>query len=251
MFKMDTQKFEQACKKVMDSTYHREGIGTLGEKTLHAVLKHYFEPDESCHEIKIGPHYADIFNACGITEIQTRQWNKLRGKLKAFLPTNEVTLVYPVAYTKWLIWLNEETGEISKRRLSPKKGSAYDIFFELYKIKNFLDNDNLHLCIVYLDIEEYRLLNGWSSDGKKGSWRHDRIPKGLQRIIHINNKPDYSQLIPESLPPCFTSKDFSKASGLRLTNSQTALNVLNYIGAVERVGKQGNMFIYQRKKFPA
>lgn len=240
--------FEQACGKVMDSTYRREGIGTLGEKTLHAVLKHYFEPDESCHEIKVGSYYADILNAEGITEIQTRQWNKLRGKLKAFLPDNKVTLVYPVAYTKWLLWINEETGEISKRRLSPKKGSAYDIFFELYRIKNYLDSENLRLCIVFLDIEEYRLLNGWSSDGKKGSWRHDRIPRDLQKVIYINNKSEYSKLIPQSLPPRFTSKEFQKASGLSLSNAQTALNILFYVGAVDRVGKERNMFIYERKE---
>ncbi len=244
---MDTVKFEQAYDKVINSQYRREGIGTLGEKTLHAVLKHCCEPDESYHEIKVGSFFADILNEHGITEIQTRQWNKLRGKLKAFLPDNVVTLVYPVAYTKWLLWINEETGEISKRRLSPKKGSAYDIFFELYRIKSFLKDENLRLSIVYLDIEEYRLLNGWSTDGKKGSWRHDRIPKALQKVISINSKQDYSLLIPDTLPARFTSKDFAKASGLSISNSQTALNVLNYVDAVERVSKKGNMFVYERK----
>ncbi len=245
---MDIQKFEGACEKVMDMQYRREGIGTLGEKTLHAVLKHYFEPDEIYHEIRVGSYYADILNNSGIIEIQTRQWNKLRGKLKFFLTGNQVTLVYPLAYTKWLVWINEETGEVSKRRLSPKKGSAYEIFAELYKIKNYLDNENIRLCIVYLDIEEYRLLNGWSPDGKRGSWRHDRIPKGLQNIVYINNSKDYSLLIPEALDGQFTSRDFSKASGLSLSKAQTALNVLHYVKAVQRVGKKGNMFIYERTK---
>lgn len=246
---MDNIKFEQAFDKVVNSQYHREGIGTLGEKTLHAVLKHYFEPDEAFHEIKVGPYFADIMNSEGIIEIQTRQWGKLREKLKAFLPENRVTLVYPVAYIKWLLWISEETGEISKRRLSPKKGSAYDIFFELYRIKNFLKNKNLRLCIAYLDIEEYRLLNGWSTDGKKGSWRHDRIPKALQKEIYINSIEDYSHLIPETLQPQFTSKNFAKASGLSVSNAQTALNILHYVDAVERVSKKGNMFVYEKKLF--
>ena len=29
------------------------GIGTLSEKTLHAVLKMYYEPDEDNHEVAI------------------------------------------------------------------------------------------------------------------------------------------------------------------------------------------------------
>ncbi len=243
---MDIGKFGKACEKIMTSQHRREGIGTLGEKTLHAILKYFFEEDENYHEIKVGNFYADILNQAGITEIQTRQWNKLREKLKAFLPEHKVTLVYPVAYTKWLLWINEETGEISNKRLSPKKGSAYDIFIELYRIKNFLNDKNLRLSIVLLDIEEYRLLNGWSRDGKKGSWRHDRIPKGLRNVININTKEDYSILIPDTLPESFTSKDFAKASGLRLSNAQTALNILYYVNAIERVGKKGNMFIYQK-----
>jgi len=243
---MDNQKFEEACEKVADMKYRREGIGTLGEKTLHAVLKHYFEPDEVYHEIKVGSYYADIFNNSGIIEIQTRQWNKLRGKLQHFLTENQVTLVYPIAYTKWLIWVNEETGEVSKKRLSPKRGSAYEIFEELYKIKNFLDHQNIRLCIVYLDIEEYRLLNGWSPDGKRGSWRHDRIPMALRNVIYINSPKDYSLLIPETLSDQFTSKEFSKASGLNLYKAQTALNVLHHVKSVQRVGKKRNMFIYER-----
>ncbi len=245
--KLDINRFEQAFDRVVNYQNRRAGIGTLGEKTLHAVLKHYFEPNETNHEIKLGAHYADIVNYDGIIEIQTRQWNKQRGKLKAFLPDSQVTLVYPVAYTKWLLWLDQETGEVSKRRLSPKKGSAYEIFSELYKIKSFLKDDNLRLCIVYVDIEEYRLLNGWSSDRKRGSWRHDRIPKALQKIVYINSLKDYLCLIPETLPQHFTSKEFSNTARLSISSAQTALNVLYYVGAVERVGKKGNSYIYERR----
>lgn len=244
---MNTELFEAACKKVFSSQPQRCGIGTLGEKTLHAVLKNYFEPDEAFHEIRVGTYYADIFNSDGITEIQTRQFNKLCGKLKVFLPRYPVTLVYPVASTKWLIWIDEETRKTSKRRLSPKKGSAYEIFFELYRIKSFLKHKNLRLCIVFLDIEEYRLLNGWSKDGKKGSWREDRIPKGIQNELYINCIQDYLQLIPETLPLQFTSMDFAKASCLNLRYAQTALNVLNSVDAVERTGKKRNLYIYERK----
>lgn len=244
---MDSEKFDFACQKTFSSQQLHYGIGTLGEGTLHAVLKNYFEPDETFQEIKIGRYYADIFNESGIIEIQTRQFNKLCGKLKLFLPQQPVTLVYPVALTKWLIWIDGETRETTKRRLSPKKGSAYEIFYELYRIRDFLRHENLRLCIVLLDIEEYRLLNGWSEDGKRGSWREDRIPRGIQKEIYINSIHDYSLLIPEALPRQFTSRDFSKASGLGLRYAQTALNVLNSVEAVCRIGKDRNLYIYERK----
>jgi len=51
---MDEKRFETAKKKIIGQTREREGIGTLKEKTLHAVLKHYYAPDENMHEVPIG-----------------------------------------------------------------------------------------------------------------------------------------------------------------------------------------------------
>ncbi len=243
---MNRSLFEQACGKVLNSESKPNGIGTLGEKTLHAVIKNYFEPDPAKHEIKIGSYIADIVNDQGILEVQTRQFNKLRNKLEVFLSVSDVTVIYPVAHTKWLIWIDEQTGETTKKRKSPKTGQPYDILFELYKIKNFLPNPRLKLCIVLLDVEEYRFLNGWSQDKKKGSSRYERIPTGLIDEVSINNRNDYSKLIPEGPAKPFTSKEFAKSAGLSLSTSQAALNVLNFVGAVTRTGKIGNRYVYER-----
>jgi len=244
---MDKLEFMQACDKVINIEKVRSGIGTLSEKTLHAVLKLYFEPDEGKHEIKVGSLVADIVNDTGIIEIQTRSFDKLRKKLEAFLLVSSVTVVYPIANAKWLLWIDKNTGEITKKRKSPKKGTPYEALYELYKIKALLPKDNLKLCIVMLDIEEYRYLNGWSEDGKKGSSRCDRIPIDIAAEIHIESIADYMKFIPEELPMQFTTKDYKKATGLSLSNAQTALNVLNYVSAVNRVGKKGNMYLYEKK----
>ena len=34
----------------------------MSEKTLHAVLKMYYEPDEDNHEVAIDGYFADIYN---------------------------------------------------------------------------------------------------------------------------------------------------------------------------------------------
>ncbi|WMC92706.1 hypothetical protein [Kineothrix sp. MB12-C1] len=41
--------------------------------------------------------------------------NKIRTKLEVFLERHPVTVVYPIPHTKWLIWIDEETGEFSKK----------------------------------------------------------------------------------------------------------------------------------------
>lgn len=243
---MDQIRYLKACNKIIDADRVKNGIGTLGEKTVHAVLKNYFEPDESKQEVRIGNYVADICSEAGIIEIQTRNFNTLRKKLSAFLETGPVTVVYPIPYIKWLRWIDEETGETTDRRKSPKKGTPYAAFYELYKIKEHLLHPNFNLCLILIDMEEYRLLNGWSRDRKKGSTRYDRVPLGLKEEIWIQDRSDYKRLIPDSLEEEFVSRDYKKASGLSLSQAQTALNVLYYTGAVERTGKKGNAYCYKR-----
>lgn len=243
---MDRLLFEQTCEKIIDTKREGGGIGTLGEKTVHAVLKNYLVPDQSFHERKIGSFYADIADENGIIEIQTRNFDKLRKKLEAFLAFSPVTIVYPIPHTKWLRWINEETGEISQPRKSPKSGSPYLVFRELYKIKNYLLHPNLRLHIILMDLEEYRYLDGWSRDKKKGSTRSDGIPVELVDEVIIHNPLEYNKLIPEILPETFTSLDYQKAARLRRADASTALNILYYVGAVKRIGKKGRAYLYSR-----
>ncbi|MCL2513158.1 MAG: hypothetical protein FWF08_04570 [Oscillospiraceae bacterium] len=243
---MNKTAFKEACDKIVNIDRGQNGIGTLGEKTLHAVLKHYFEPDESKHEIKTGSFFADIANERGIIEIQTRAFDRLRNKLAVFLENCPVTVVYPIPKTKWLFWIDGETGEITKKRKSPKQGAIYDIIPELYKIRQLLINPNFRLCIVFIDMEEYRLLNGWSKDKKKGSTRFDRIPVDVSEEIYINNASEHIKFVPGGLGGQFTSRDFKNAAKINLKTAQTALNILNYLNVVKRVGKQGNLYVYEK-----
>ncbi len=241
---MDNPSFVRLCDEIIGQQKTLNGIGTYGEKTIHSVLKSYYSPDILNQEIRVGGFVADIYAENEIIEIQTRNFNKLRRKLEAFLAFAPVTIVYPVPHIKWLRWVNPQTGEISPPRKSPKLGTPYAIFPELYRIKEYLLHPNLRLKIVLMNLEEYRFLDGWSHDKKKGSTRCDRLPTELVDEVSINNCSEYRLLIPDSLSQEFTSRDFKKASRLSLGHSQTALNVLHYVGAVERIGKSGNSYLY-------
>ena len=238
-------RFEEARKKVIGIDRQRFGIGTYAEKSVHAVFKNYYEPDEDKQEIPIENFIADIYNGREIIEIQTRQMNKMRDKLSAFLPLCPVTIVHPVPRQKWLIWIDEESGEMSTRRKSPRCGNPYDAFPELYKIKMFLKHPNLRIQIAMMDVEEYRLLNGWSRDKKKGSSRYDRIPLKLTEVVAIERPEDYLQFVPASLEDAFTTKDFAREAHISQSLAGTVLNILNYAEVIERVGKKGNYYLYQ------
>ncbi len=88
---IDTERFERARGRVIGIERQRLGIGTLSEKTVHAVLKNYYAPDEDMHEIPIENFVADIFDGEAVIEIQTRSFQNMRRKLAAFLPLYPVT----------------------------------------------------------------------------------------------------------------------------------------------------------------
>lgn len=242
---MDSEAFRSALLQVR-LKHPREGIGRLGEKTLHAVLKYYLEPDDSRHEIKLGRYYADIVNQDGVIEIQTRNFNTLRAKLTAFLEYAPVTVVYPVPQTKYLVWIDRENGAMTKRRKSPKTGTVYDVFFELYKIKPFLKQENFRLKVILCDLVEYRNLDGWSDDRKKGSSRFERIPKSITGERDFTCPGDYKSLIPDTLPNEFSSADFADAVKISRKAAQTALNILMFVGVAERAGRNKNGYLYRK-----
>lgn len=244
---MDNLRFKQACDKIINKQRKQNGIGTLGEKTLHAVLKCYFEPFEDNQEISLGGYVADIAGENGVIEIQTRNFNTLRRKLELFLEFCDVTVVYPIPQVKYLSWLDTKTGEIVSKRKSPKTGSIYDSLKELYKIKYTLDNPRMNLCFVMLELEEIRYLNGWSEDKKKGSTRCDRIPIDLLDEIYLNCPADYRIFLPENLPEEFTSADFAKCTKIKRNIAQLALNILTYMNVTEKTATKGRTIFYRVK----
>ena len=241
---MDRVIFNQAAAKILSREHENHGIGTLGEKTIHAVVKNYIEPDEDFHEVPLDGYVADIYRDGHVFEIQTANFNTLRDKLRTFLPHYQVTIVYPVPATKWLRWIDEETGEVTDRRRSPKRGTPQAVFRELYRIKPFLKDPNLSIRILMIDMEESRLLNGWSADRKRGSHRYDRVPVDLVEDLCLERAEDYRMLVPPELE-LFDSRAYAKASGLTLSKAQTALNVMYDLGVVERVGKKGRAYLYE------
>ena len=103
----DEALFLKACDEIVQKNCVWNGIGTLSEKTLHAVLKKFYEPDISHQEIPLEGYVADIFRDNEIIEIQTQNFNAMRKKLDTFLPLYPVTIVYPILHQKWLNWIDK------------------------------------------------------------------------------------------------------------------------------------------------
>jgi len=209
--KPDADRFAAAVK----TTVKNGGIGELNEKAIHAALKAYFS-SEFDREAKIGGFYADAAGENGVIEIQTSNWDRLNKKLGVFLDVCHVTAVYPF-----------------ERRVHTAKSVRNNRNFtefmrELYRIRGFLTDKNLTVCIAALEIKK---------DGKV------KTPLSLTEEIYLCGKDDYRVFLPENLPPVFTRQEFIKFSGH--CDGSILLEILEYMSVVRKAGKHGRGFLYE------
>ena len=237
--------FEEIADLLLSREKEGNGFGTLQEKTIHEVIKDFYCCDHDFQEQKRGRYIADIAMDDHIWEIQTRAFQKLRGKLSAFLKKYHVTIIYPVPVEKKIYWLDQETGAITGGRRSPRRGSAYDVFPELYKIRPYLSDPNLSIHIFMMDMEEYKLLNGWSANRKRGATRYDRLPGKLKEIVQLAGREDYLYFLPDPLPEEFTSLDLAKTAHIPRDTARTCLLILRDLGVVELIGKRGRSNLHR------
>nr|MDY5756029.1 hypothetical protein [Eubacteriales bacterium] len=78
----------------------------------------------------------------------------------------------------------------------------------------------------------------------KGYTRFDRLPVEFERAEYFASPKDYLDLLPDSLPEVFTSRDLAETAKIRLDTAQTALTVLSRMGAAEQVGRSGRYKAY-------
>ncbi|HOE77087.1 MAG TPA: hypothetical protein PLA20_01155 [Bacilli bacterium] len=220
-------------------------IGRQKEKSLHLLLKRHLCPDETKHEVKINNWIVDIFNQGIITEVQTGNFHQMKNKLASLLPEYKVRIVYPMATEKIIHWENPETGEITSRK-SPKKAHPLRICKELYFIRDYLNHPNLEILIAMCKINEYRMLDGYSKNKKKGATKVDQIPVWFDETISLTAKEDYQKYL-EALPPKFSVKTFKSLMPLSPKEAVLAIQVLKTVGAISFVEKAGKAYIYSLK----
>lgn len=241
-------RFNECVSGVLSGKSELNGIGTLGERTLHAILKLFLEPDTSCHEQKVGRHVADILCGDEITEIQTRAFSALRKKLSAYRGKYRVNIVYPIDRTKYISWIDPETGEVTERHKSPKRGEAWQILRELYALCPIMPLEDVRILLVFVNTEEYRVLSGRSRDKKHfGAARYERIPTELCDIVTLEAPEDFAALIPPALGDTFSAAEFAKAAKMTPRASGYAMRALTMLGVIEHTSNEGRAYIYTRK----
>ncbi len=226
----------------------KNGVGSLNEHTLHLSIKNYIEPDTAFHEKECCGFIVDILRGNCITEIETRSFSNMKKKLGKLIDNHKVTVVYPIAATKWVTWIDPVTGELSERRRSPKKGRASDVFYELYKLKDFLKHENFSLKLIFAEISDYRRRDGWGNSGKRGSTREERVPEAILGELTVSLPSEYAGLVDIIPEGEFTAAEFAKLNRMKPRYAWYVLDILSYLSLIERSGSRGRAFLYRKSE---
>lgn len=228
-------EFNEALARVRDGGRTADGIGTLGEKTIHATLKWWLDDDATHHEVTLPcGSVADIYDGERVIEIQTANYSGFRKKLERLLADHPVTVVCPLVHRKRVVWIDPATGETAPPNRSPRRGWFSDMLPHLVYILPLLDHPRLTLRPVLLDVEEHRLADGWGNGGKRGSHRAERYPTALVDTVTVESGEDYRRLLPSGLPHEFTATEFGKIARLQGRRLSGALKVLLTVGVLTR-----------------
>lgn len=251
-------KFLRLAGEELSRVKTRDGIGLLAEKRLHSTLKRWVCEDESCHEVKITGQgekkrrfVADILTPAGeIFEIQTGKLYPMHKKIQFYMQetAHPVTVLHPLLGEKWITWLDPTTGEATARKKSPLHETPLHALSELKPFLPYLGDKRFSLCLPTLEVEEFRLLDGWDKKGKRGSHRYELIPLALLDIIELRTKKDYQALFPtdERLNEPFTAKAFARVTKLRGYALYDALAVFEGLGTIKKCGSDGRAALWQK-----
>jgi hypothetical protein len=216
----------------------------MNEHPLHSEIKNWYSLPGDRFEVKINDFIIDIVRHALLIEIQTRNFSGIKMKLARLLENHEIRLVYPIPQLKWIVHVTE-SGEVTRRRRSPRKGRLADLFYELANTPDFVKEENFSLEVLMIEEEELRCNDG------KGSWRRKGISIKDRRLMNVKsrtlfkNERDFLRFLPNHLIDPFTNKEFAELSGISINLARRITYCLRKMGAIKPSGKKGKELIFR------
>jgi len=243
-------RFDRLCRDAMlarpDSG---EGIGTLGEKRMHAIIKQFLCADPACQEVRLdGTRFvSDIRIGREIWEVQTGSFFPMQKKIAYYMERTDctVTVVHPVAVKRQTVWIDPATREIAHRTRPTVAGRDRDLLAELFPLRDLFPHPRLSFHLLYIEAVDFRILSPRGTRGR-GARRYERIPTALLGEESFCEARDFVRFLPDTLPAHFTVKDFSAATGIRGVDAYSAVRVLCSLGLIEEAAPIGRAMAFRR-----
>lgn len=219
-------------------------IGSLNEKPLHAALKEWYRRDGDLVEVPVEGFVVDLVRAGLLIEIQTSGFAAMRRKLDRLLDRHPIRLVHPIASVKWVVKLDADGREATRRR-SPKRGIAADVCAELVSFPSLLSHPNFALEVVFIEEEEARRPDTANSRRRKGFVVEERRLVSVGDSAEFGSPRDLLALLPSALPNPFTTADLAGGLGRTRHLARAVAYCLRESGAIRAVGRDRRGYLYR------
>jgi hypothetical protein len=214
------------------------------ETTLHRQLKEFYCGDAKGREVFVAGYRIDAVVDGQLIEIQQASLSALKRKVPALLAYHSVVVVKPLAAHKTILRRDRKNGAVTSRRTSPRHERLLDLFQDLVHFIEVFPHPRLTLEVLLTEQEEHRIRKARPRRWKKDYRVEDRRLVGIHSRHVLRTAEDMRLLLPEDLPPSFTTADIARAAVIPRWLAQKMAYCLRRIGAISCCGKRGNALLY-------
>jgi hypothetical protein len=217
------------------------------ETSLHRDLKTRYAGEGARFEVALDGYRIDVMSAGRLVEIQHASLGALRDKARALLETHCVVVVKPIVVQKILVKRAGRDGPVTARRVSPKRGTLWDLFDELIHFTGVFPHERLTLEVPLVDVEEWR----YPGHGRRRRWRLDDYEVEDQKLLAVHatyrfrTAADLARLVERPVPQPFHTGHLAESLGVARWRAQRIAYCFRQTGAAREVGKQGNQRLYE------
>lgn len=215
------------------------------EKGIHRALKLVIQEDIEKQEVPLAGYMIDAITEDGILhEVQSQKFYRIKEKLADLLEQGyKVNLVYPIATTKQIQWVDTD-GTFLELRKSPKKMKPIHVLAELYGLPDEVLKHEHFQCTIYeLDTVEYKIQDGYGVNKRSRATKYEQEISQINRVTIFDNYKKYMELLEPITMKDFTVVDFASYRKVKKEDGQKILKLLHRLEMIERE-KQGKAYIY-------
>ena len=227
-------------------------INTYNEGSLHAALKLRYAGDSGELEVPVDGYIVDVVRDGLLIEVQTASFSSVKKKLSALLKSHQVLLVYPVPQRTWIVKApkaDEPPGSPAsrpRRRISPKRGSVLTLFDELVSFPTLMAHPNFSIDVVLTLEDQLRHHDRRRAWRRRGWVIDDRVLLEVVETRRFAKPADLISLLPDDLPPQFTTADLASLLRLRRRLAQRMAYCLRELDLIHEVSRSRSGVVYRR-----
>ena len=217
------------------------------ETSLHRQLKDHYAIADAQTEVTLGKYRIDVVRGDELIEIQHGSLAAIRSKIHSLLKQHRVRVVKPIVLQKHLVKRSGRGRRVVDRRLSPKRGSIFDLFQEMVYFCRVFPHENLILEVPLVTVEEWRF-PGHGRRRRRRSRDHqveDQKLLSVEQVHEFHTAADLFALLPTPLPSPFSTLNLAESMNVDRAFARQVAYSLRETGAIHLVGKQGNALLYQ------